>query len=167
MNVWGWTFVISNALYWALFLRQVRRGPRRPLPIVIGVVHMLFATVVSVAPVRSFFESHYAGFAIGLLRFEGRTATVPSLVILVCSLACAYFVVSRSVGRGLLLVAVFDFLFAVNTAAGILASNDHRIQFGNALTIDGLVAIAIMLIFFAGAPLLSSGWAWRHQVDAA
>jgi hypothetical protein len=66
-----------------------------------------------------------------------------------------------------LLVALFDGLFAVNAAAGTIMRGDYRIQFGNALTIDGLVGLSIMLMLFAGARLLSAWWAWRHQADAA
>jgi hypothetical protein len=128
---------------------------------------MLLATVVSVAPVRSFFDPEYLGFALGLLRFEGRAATLPSAVVLIGALASAWLVVSRSSGRSLLLVALFDLLFAVNAAAGTIMRGDYRIQFGNALTIDGIVGLAVMLLLFAGAPLLSAGWAWRHQANPA
>jgi hypothetical protein len=168
MNIWGWTFLLSNVLYWGIFLKVARTGSRRGLPIAIGIIHMLFATLVSVAPLRSFFDPQYLGFGLGLLRFQGRAATLPSSVVLAFALASAWLVVSRSARPGFLLVAMFDLLFAINTAAGILVSSDHRIQFGNALTIDGILAIAIMLSLFAGAPLLSSGWAWRrHQANPA
>ena len=168
MNLWGWTFVLSNVVYWGIFLRSVRLGPKRRLAVAIGVVHMLLATVVSVAPIRSLFDPNYLGFALGVLRFEGRAATLPSAIVLVSALASAWLVVSRaSGGRGLLLVALFDFLFAVNAAAGTIVRGDYRIQFGDALTIDGLVGLSIMLLLFAGAPLLSAGWAWRHQANPA
>jgi hypothetical protein len=128
---------------------------------------MLLATVVSVAPIRSFFDPEYLGFALGLLRFEGRGATLPAAVVLICALASALLIVSRSSGRGLLLVALFDLFFAVNSAAGTIMRGDYRIQFGNALTIDGIVGASVMLLLFAGAPLLSAGWAWRHQTNPA
>ena len=169
MNAWGWTFLLSNLLYWAIFLKIARNGSRLPLPIAVGVIHMLFAALVSVAPARSLLDPHYLGFGLGLLRFEGRAATLPASVILACALAAAWIVVSQAPRRGLLLVAAFDLLFALNSAVATLSpGRDHRIQFGDALTIDGLWAVATMLFLFAGAPLMSSGWAWRrHQMSPA
>jgi hypothetical protein len=169
MNAWGWTFLLSNLVYWAMFLKVARAGSRRPLPIVVGVIHMLFAALVSVAPVRSLFDPDYIGFGLGLLRFDGRAAALPALVILGGALASAWIVVSRVPGRGLLLVAAFDLMFALNSAAATLSpGSDHRIQFGDGLTIDGLWAVSIMLCLFAAAPLLSSAWAWRwHRRPSA
>ena len=34
VNAWGWTFLLSNLLYWAIFLTIARTGSRRPLAIV-------------------------------------------------------------------------------------------------------------------------------------
>jgi hypothetical protein len=163
MNAWGWTFLISNLVYWGVFVRLGRKGPRKTLPIIVGVVHMFLATVVSVAPLRSFFDPKYLGFGLGLLRFEGRDATLPATIILIWALASAWFVVARARGRGMFSVAAFDLLFAMNSVAATLARpSDHSIQFGDALTISGVWAVVIMLVLFAGAPLVSSAWALRR-----
>lgn len=163
MNAWGWTFLISNLVYWGIFVKLAAVGPRKRLPIVLGIVHMLLATLVSVAPIRSFVDADYAGFGLGLIRFEGHAATLPATLILGWALASAWYVVARARGRGMLWVATFDLLFALNSAAATLIhQSDHRIQFGDALTIDGLWAVAIMLGLFAGAPLVSSVWALRR-----
>jgi hypothetical protein len=167
MNVWAWTFLLSNVLYWGLFIRSAIFGRARRIAVVIGVVHMLFASTVSVAPIRSLFDPGYVGFALGVLRFEGRAATLPSALVLAGSLVSASLLTSRTSGRQLLFVAIFDFLFAIDTAAGTVMHGDYRIQFGDALTIDGLIGLGVMLLLFAGAPLVSAGWTWRHQNSAA
>ena len=168
MNAWGWIFLASSVVYWAIFLKVAWSGSGRPVPILVGVVHMLFAMGLSVAPARSFFDPHYHGFGLGLLRFEGQAATLPASIILGWALASAWIAVSRAPGRWLLVVAVFDLLFALNSAGAMLTpGSDHRIQLGDALTIGGLWGATIMLLLLAAAPLLSSGWAWRHQKSTA
>jgi hypothetical protein len=166
MNLWGWTFLVTNLMCWAVFVRRVQRGPHQRYAVGIGVLHMLLATLVSVAPARSFFDPQYHGFALGLLRFEGRAATIPSILVLASALACASVVVSRPSRRGFWFVAIFDVLLAFTVAAGTIAHGDYRIQFGDALTLDGILGLAVMLLLFAGAPLFSAGWVWRQAAAA-
>jgi hypothetical protein len=162
MNAWGWVFVISAAAYWSVFIVLARSGPRKALPIGIGVLHMLIAMLLAVAPMRSFFDPDYLGLSLGVLRFEGRAATLPAAVILVWALASAWLTVAWGRGRPMLWVAAFDLLFAMNQTAAILRNSDTSIQFGNALTITGVSAVLIMLMLFALGPLVSSGWALRR-----
>lgn len=163
MNVWGWVFVVSVAIYWGVFLVLARRNSPTKTHIVLGVIHMLIATIFVVAPIRSFFDPNYLGFGLGLLRFDGRAATLPSLIVLTWAVASAWLIVGRGRGRAMWWVAGFDLLVAVNSAATtVLARSDNHIQFGNALTIGGLWALVIMLALFTVAPLLSSAWAVRR-----
>jgi len=116
-----------------------------------------------VAPFRSALDRTYLGFGLGLLRFEGSDAALPATIILAWALASAWFVVARARGRGMFWVAAFDLLIALNSAAGtLIGQSDNSIQFGDALTINGVWAVVIMLALFAGAPLASSGWALRR-----
>lgn len=163
MNVWGWIFSLSAIVYWGVFVVLARRGSPTKIHLAVGVIHMLIATPFTVAPIRSFFDPDYLGFAFGLLRFEGRAATLPSLAILTWALASAWLIVSRGRGRGMWCVAAFDLFVALNSAATtLMARSDNQIQFGNALTIGGIWAVLIMLALFTVAPLVSSVWALRR-----
>jgi hypothetical protein len=167
MNAWGWVFVVSAVVYWSVFIVLAKSGPRQPLPIAIGVMHMLIAMLLAVAPIRSFFDPQYLGLSLGLLRFEGRAATVPATLILAWALASAWVTVARGRGPHMLWVAAFDLLFAANQTAAIAVKSDTSIQFGHALTITGAASVAIMLALFALGPLVSSGWALRRVAAGA
>ena len=169
MNIWGWVFAVSTVVYWSVFVVLARRGSAARTHVVIGVIHMLIATPFVVAPIRSFFDPNYLGFGFGLLRFEGRAATLPSLAILTWAVASAWLIVGRGKGRSMWCVAAFDLFVALNSAATtLLARSDNRIQFGDALTVGGLWAALIMLALLTVAPLLSSAWALRRvQAGAA
>jgi hypothetical protein len=167
MSIWGWVFAISATVYWSVFLRLTRSGPRRPLPLVIGVLHMLIAMLLAVAPFRSLFDPHYLGLSLGVLRFEGRAATLPATVILAWALASAWVTVARGHGRAMLWVAAFDLLFAANQTAALFRNSDTSIQFGNALTITGASALLMMFGLFALGPFISSGWAMRRAYESA
>ena len=163
MNIWGLVFVVSVVVYWGVFVVLSRRGSPAKTHLLLGIVHMLIATIFVVAPFRSFFDANYLGFGFGLLRFEGRAATLPSLLVLAWALASAWLIVGRGIGRAMWWVAGFDLFVALNSAAGtLLVHSDNQIQFGNALTIGGIWAVLIMLAFLTVAPLVSSAWAIRR-----
>ena len=60
---------------------------------------MLFATSLSFAPFRSWFDPSYSGLGLGFLRFEGRTATLPCAVMLAWGLAAAWVAVTKGSAR--------------------------------------------------------------------
>src|SRR6266545_6050660 len=105
MNIWGWVFVTSAGAYWSVFVVLARSGPRKALPVAIGILHMLIAMLLAVAPIRSLVDPDYLGLSLGVLRFEGRDAALPATVILVWALASAWLTVARGRGRPMLWVA--------------------------------------------------------------
>jgi hypothetical protein len=99
MTPWLKIALFTNLVYWAVFVTLAVR--RRPgvAAIVLGVMHMLLAGVVSVAPIRSFVDPDYPGFRIGVLQFEHRAATPVAASILLWALTCAFLLAGRARGR--------------------------------------------------------------------
>lgn len=168
MTPWLWIALISNLIYWAVFAVLVARRWSSAAGVVVGIVHLLFAGVFSVAPIRSLLDAAYPGLAFGVLRFEGRSAAVPAAIVLVWALASAYLAVGKGTGRAMWWVATFDLLMAANLAAGILGSgSDNTIQFGEHLVISSTAGLAIMLLLFVLGPIASGIWSVRRAVSTA
>jgi hypothetical protein len=168
MTPWLKIALVTNLLYWAVFVfLAVRRRPGAAA-VVLGVMHLLLAGVVSVAPIRSFIDPAYPGFRVGLLHFEHRAATLPATILFVRALSCAFLLAARARGGKLWVVAAFDVLFAVNQLLDILRSGSGgNIQFGEHLTISGLQAAIIMAILFVGGPALSAWWSGKRALRPA
>ncbi len=165
MTPWLWIALVSNLTFWAVFVALLLRHRPGATRTVVGVLHLLLAAFFSVAPIRSLIDPAYPGLGFGVLRFEGRGATLPATLVLVWALACAYLAVTRGAGRSLWWVAAFDLLMAANLAAGVLApGSSNDIQFGEHLTISGHLGVAIMLLLFVAGPALSGWWAARKAL---
>ena len=168
MTPWIAIALVSNMVYWAVFRTLAVRKRPGAAAIVLGVMHMLLAAVVSVAPFRSFVDPDYPGFRFGLLHFEHRGATLPSAIMLVWALTSAFLLASRTRGGKLWIVAAGDTLFAANQLMDILRSpSGGDIQFGEHLTISGLQAAIIMAVLFVGGPALSAWWSGRRALRPA
>jgi hypothetical protein len=159
MTTWVTIALVTNLIYWAIFVSlAIRRRPGAGA-IVLGVMHMLLAAAFSVAPFRSFLDPAYPGFGLGVLRFEGRNATLPTALLLLWALASALLLASGSRGRALWIVAVGDALFALNQLVSLAREGGGQIEFGEHLTIGGVQALLLMAILFVGGPMLSAWWA--------
>lgn len=112
--LWLWILAISNLVYWTIFiLLAVRHRPQRSV-LTVGVLHMLFATPLVVAPIRALLDPGYIGYSLGLLRFEGRTAVLPAAIILAWALATAWSVISKRGRVPLLSVLLGDLFWVAN-----------------------------------------------------
>jgi hypothetical protein len=159
MAPWIPIFAITNAAYWAVFLVLAIRHRSSVVATVLGVLHLLLAAGLSVAPFRSFLDPAYSGFAIGILRLHGRSATVPAALMLGLALVSAYLLVARRSGATLWIVVAADLAFAINQLLGILVlSGDNDIQLGEYLTVRGVLAVAIMVAIFVAGPTMSAWW---------
>ena len=160
MPVWIALALGTNLVYLAVFCYLAFRSRPSGVAVMLGVMHLLLAAALSVAPFRSFFDPAYPGFGLGILQFEGRAATLPSVLLLSWALASAWLLASGTKGSALWVVAIGDALFALNQLVSLFQSgNDNIIQFGEYLTIRGLQALLIMAILFVGGPAISAWWA--------
>ena len=165
MTPWLWIALISNTVYWSIFAWQLRKRQWTKTGLVVGIVHLLIAAIFSVAPIRSAIDPMYPGFRFGLLHFEGTATVLPAGIILVWALACAFIAIHRQAGKSLWVIAVFDFLLALNQALSILMfPNSWTIQFGEHFSITGIAGAAVMLALFAAGPFLSGYWSARRAV---
>ena len=169
MNIWLWVIVVSLAVYWLIFFYLLTRRRWDGPALTVGILHMLFASLFVAAPIRSFFDPNYAGFGVGLVRFEGRWATLPSTIFLMWGLAAAWIAVSFGRGRWMKLIAVGDILFALNLGGSFLLDYvrgdlaGSKIQGGEFFTLEGTVAGLIPLLLFALPFVASALWAARRS----
>jgi len=168
MSVWLWVIAISLAVYWSIFFYMLTRRRWDATALSVGVLHMLFASIFVAAPIRSFFDPNYVGFAVGLVRFEGAWATLPSAVFLLWALAAAWIAVCYGKGQWMKLIAVGDILFALNLGGGFLLDYvrgdlaNSKIQGGEFFILQGTVAGLIPLLLFALPFATSAVWAARR-----
>jgi hypothetical protein len=164
--MWLAVLVGSNLIYWAIFVYLAwRNRPSRPA-FVFGVVHMTFATPLVVAPVRSLLDPEYLGYALGLLRFEGQSAVLPSILVLTWALGAAWLAVSRPTRWRAAWIAAGDLFWLVNFSlyayVGRADLARFRIQGGEFFTLEGPVVVALVgalvLLPFAASMI----WAARR-----
>ena len=168
MTPWLWIALVSNLVYWAIFVYLVKRHRPGASAVALGVMHLLLAGVLSVAPIRSFIDPEYPGYRVGVLHFEKQAATLPATLLFLWAISSAFLLASGSRGRKLWLVAAGDTFFALNMLADLARSGGGgNIQFGEHFTISGTVALAIMAILFVGGPALSAWWSGRRALRPA
>lgn len=169
MNVWLWVVLISNVVYWSIFFYLLTRRRWDAPALVFAVLHMLFASLIVAAPIRSFFDPNYVGYQIGIIRFEGQWATLPATLFLAWALSSAWIAIGRGRGPWMKLIAVGDLLFALNLGGGFLIDllrgdlTSSKIQGGEFFTLQGTVAALIPLLLFALPFLASAIWAMRRS----
>ena len=168
MSIWLWVVLISNIVYWSIFFYLLTRRRWDAPALTVGVLHMLFASLIVAAPIRSFFDPNYIGYQLGLVRFEGRWAVLPATLFLAWALSSAWIAVARGRGHWMKLVAVGDILFALNLGGGFLLDlvrgdlAESKIQGGEVFTLQGTVAALIALLLFALPFAASAIWASRR-----
>jgi hypothetical protein len=164
MAIWFQMAILSNVLYWAVFLYLLATRRARPTKgaLAVGVLHMLFAALFSVAPARSWLDPDYGELGLGFLRFAGRAATLPAALLLAWSLASAWLAAAGARGRRLTLVLAFDLFNAVNIGVSTLVegrADDWKIQLGEKGSLTGLPAAFLMLALFTLPFAASAVWA--------
>ena len=125
---------------------------------------MLFAGVASVAPIRALLDPEYAGYAVGIVHFEGRAVALPAALILGWALAAAWVSIGKGKGRWMTLVAVGDILFAVSIGMSILLGGpgEWKFQLGQYFSVAGVGGLFVLLGFFALPFVISASWALRR-----
>ena len=168
MSIWLWVITVSLLVYWSIFFYLLTRRRWDASALTVGVLHMLFASALVAVPIRSFFDPNYMGFGLGLFRFEGRWATLPSAAFLIWALLSAWVAVSSGKSKWLKVIAVGDLLFAINLGADFLVDYGRgklatsKIQGGEFFTLTGTLAGLIPLLLFALPFLASAVWAIRR-----
>lgn len=162
MAIWFWLALAANVVVWSIFFYLLSRRRWDAAALIVGILHMLFSLVLSVAPFRSFLDPNYPGLGLGFLRFEGMAVTLPATLIFGWAVAAAWLAVSRGRGRWMTLILVGDIFLALNFGGSTLLegrSDNWRIDFGEGRSITGLASAFILLLFFTFPFVASAIWA--------
>ena len=158
---------VTNAIYWAVFFYLLSRRRWNAAALVVGLFHMLLASVLSVAPFRSLLDSDYR-WQLGFVGIAGPVAVIPAFLTLGWALAAAWITVAKGKGGWMWLIAIGDVLFALNLGAAIvlfpLQGNlaYQKIQLGESFVLSGIIASLILLLCFVVPPIASGIWAARR-----
>ena len=161
MAIWFQIALVLNVIYWAVFLYLLSRR-RWDIPaLAVGILHMLFAAVVSVAPIRSLLDPDYPGYGLGVIHLEKRAVALPAAIILGWALTAAWVAVGKGRGRWMRLIMIGDFFLALSLAISIVLddSQNWKFQLGENFTAEGLTGLIILLGFFTLPFLASAIWA--------
>ena len=164
MQIWTAIFLVTNTIYWAVFFYLLSRRRWSAAALVVGLFHMLLASVLSVAPFRTLLDSDYR-WQLGYVDIAGRVAVIPALITLGWTLAAAWITVAKGRGSWMWLIAIGDVLFALNLGAAIvlfpLQGNlaYQKIQLGESFILSGTIASLILLLGFVVPPIGIGIWA--------
>jgi hypothetical protein len=167
MAVWFQIGLVVNLVCWAVFFYLLSRRRWSVGGLAVSVFHMLFAGVLSVAPVRALLDPDYVGYGLGVLQFEKRAVALPAALVLAWALASAWAAVGKGRGRWMRVVMVGDLFLAVSIGVGFLLgdSRDWKFQLGEHFTADGVAGLLILICLFT-LPFASSAiWAARRTRD--
>jgi hypothetical protein len=161
MAIWFQIALVLNVIYWAVFCYLLSRRRWNVPALAVGIFHMLFAGIVSVAPIRSLLDPNYIGYGLGVIQFEKRAVAVPAALILGWALAAAWIAVGKGAGRWMRLVMVGDLFFALSLGASILLDDSQNwdFQLGEHFTASGVAGLLILLCFFTLPFIVSAIWA--------
>jgi hypothetical protein len=161
MAIWFQIALALNVIYWAVFFYLLSRRRWNAPALAVGIFHMLFAAVVSVAPIRPLLDPDYVGYGLGVIHFEKRAVVLPAALILGWALAAAWVAVGKGRGRWMRLVMVGDLFFALSMGVSLLLddSQNWKFQLGEHFTATGVAGLLILLGFFTLPFIASAIWA--------
>ena len=166
MAIWFWLAIALNVSVWSIFFYMLSHRRWNVAALCVGIFHMLFSLVLSVAPFRSFLDPNYPGLGLGFLRFEGMAATLPATLIFGWAVIAAWIAVSKREGRWMTLILVGDIFLALNFGGSTLLegrSDNWRIDLGEGRSITGLASAFILLLVFTVPFVASAIWAARRS----
>ena len=161
MAIWFKIAIALNVIYWAVFFYLLSRRRWNLPALAVGMFHMLFAAIVSVAPIRSLLDPNYIGYSVGVIHLEKRAVALPAALILAWALTAAWLAIGKGRGRWMRLVMIGDLFFAVSMAFSIVLDDaqNWKFQLGENLTIAGVRGLLILLGLFTLPFVLSALWA--------
>ena len=169
---WPIFAVALGALYVIVFVRLMRRHGWSAAAALTGILHLVFAIANSAAPFRALVDGMYMGWQIGLLRFEGRSAVLPSAAVLAWALVSLCLCAVRPASRWMRLVAWGDVFWMANISAAtllmLLSGQMHKasIQLGEYFQIGGLWVGVILLIVIPLVFGSSAIWAYGRSAPS-
>ena len=154
---------------WCILLAKSRRSF---LSIYVSLGLLLLAGMNSAAPIRGFVDPNYVGYGFGLLRADkGLPVTLMAGSVFLVSLVSAFLAVRNRPGSKMWIVAVTCAVFAVIQGwpwlSGVLSNPQaNAIQFGEYLTIPGLIGSVLIGALLVFPFVLGVPWAARRAQNA-
>ena len=168
MAIWFKITITLNIIYWGVFFYLLLKRRWNLPALAVSVFHMLFAALVSVAPIRSLLDPDYIGYAIGVVHLQKRAVALPAALVLAWALTAAWITVGKGKGTWMKVVMVGDLFFALSLIITILldGSGNWKFQLGEHFTADGIFGLLILLGPIT-LPFIASGiWAaYRTRVN--
>jgi hypothetical protein len=165
---------------WALFALSIvavmltawvivlAKSPRSFASVYVSFAFLLLAGMNSAAPIRGYVDPNYVGYGFGMLRAEkGLPVTLIAGSVFIAAAVCAFIAARNRRGPAMWIVAAVCAVFTVIKGwpwlqNAITDPSSNVIQFGEYLTIPGVVGTALLgtllvLPFVIGLP-----WAARR-----
>jgi hypothetical protein len=168
---WAYFAMGVGTLITAFIVIATVRRPGAKAGIALAIPLLIVATMNAAAPVRGAIDPGYMGYVFGLLRARmGFTVTlVAGSLLLLCAIS-AYLSATRRYGPPLLVVcatcAALTIILGVPLVQGMITDpSANRIEFGEYLTIPGLLATAILLIVLVLPFAAGAIWAGRRGMQ--
>jgi hypothetical protein len=165
---WAVFALTLGLIYLVVFFFIMKRRGWSLAALLVGLLHIVFAAGNSAAPVRSLFDDMYMGWQIGLLRFEGHAAVLPTTAVLLWSLMCAWLCADRSKKSWMRLIVWGDAFWLTNICGAMLLAitagqfGKAKIQAGEYFEISGLAVAFLLLLGTISMFGLSVLWAYRQ-----
>jgi hypothetical protein len=161
---WFQIALVMNLICWAVFFYLLFRRSWNWAALAVGIFHMFFAMLVSVAPFRAVLDPNYMNYQLGFVQFKGRAAAFPAALVLSWALAAAWVAVAKARGRWMTIIAVGDILFALSVGGAIVVGGpqEWKFQLGESLTITGVAGLLVLLFLFTVPFVISGVWAVRR-----
>jgi len=164
---WGLFALAVTAVITLLWILQLRHGRWSWPGLVASIGCLITAGFNSAAPFRGAIDPDYVGYGFGLVSADrGLSVTLLAGTVFVAATASALIAVGRRAGRPLWIVAATCAAFTVIVGLSTLttAIRDpaaNVIQFGEYLTVPGLVGTAILLLLMLVPFVVGTLWATR------
>jgi hypothetical protein len=165
---WAYFALGIGGLISAVVVIGAVRRPGAKAGIALAIPLLVVATMNAAAPVRGAIDPAYMGYIFGLLRARmGLEVTfIAGTLLLLCAVS-AYLSATLRSGRPLLLVAItcaaLTIILGVPLVQGMITDpSANRIEFGEYLTIPGLLATAILLVVLVLPFAAGAVWAGRR-----
>jgi hypothetical protein len=164
MEIWFQIGIALNVVYWGVFFYLLSRRRWNVPALAVGLFHMLFAAVSSVAPIRSLLDPNYAGYEVGVIHFEGRAVALPAALVLGWALAAAWIAVGKRGGGWMRLITAGDLFLALGLGVSVVLDGPSAwsFQLGEHFAVTGVAGLFVVLSLFTLPFVASAIWAMRR-----
>ena len=168
--------VVAFAIFAVLLTLWARQAVRRqwtPTAMWVSLAFLLCAGLMDAAPIRGALDPHYPGYAFGYLHASGGLlVTLISGAIIVGCMISSLIAIRNPTGPIMWVVAGASAFLFFNIGGPVIEGmatdiDSNAIQFGQYLTIPGVVSSAILIILLVCPFLVGAIWGARRAIAPA